>query len=353
MEKSVRVAINGFGRVGRLVCRKILYDNENQRNIDLVVVNDLEDPEILVHLLQYDTTHGSLQKISRPGIRIDNNFMHSYYEDMPHKGAYILFTAEKELDKLPWCENGIDIVIESTGRFTARKDLMKHLKAGAKKVILTAPAVTGEDVDLTVVVGVNESKYDPARHHLISNASCTTNCLAPVAKVLHEKFRIIKGWMSTIHAYTNDQRLLDLVHKDLRRARAASENFLPASTGAAKAIGLVIPELAGKLDGAAWRVPVKNVSSIDLIVLVEKQTSVDEVNEALMYAAINSSVMNYTDRELVSSDYIGNPYSAIIDAKCTKVLGGNMVRVVAWYDNEWAYSCRVVDLIKHIAKGGL
>ena len=227
----------------------------------------------------------------------------------------------------------------------------KHLAAGAKRVIISAPSESAEVA--TFILGVNEEKYDSKKDDVVSMSSCTTNCLAPVAKVLHEKFRIIKGWMSTIHAYTNDQRLLDLVHKDLRRARAASENFLPASTGAAKAIGLVIPELAGKLDGAAWRVPVKNVSSIDLIVLVEKQTSVDEVNEALMYAAINSSVMNYTDRELVSSDYIGNPYSAIIDAKCTKVLGGNMVRVVAWYDNEWAYSCRVVDLIKHIAKGGL
>lgn len=347
----VRVAINGLGRVGRLVFRRLFYlGGRLGMGADLAVVNDLEDPKILVHLLQYDTTHGQLKAVlpyQESEKRIRGEFGSSY-------GTIdVLLTATREIEKLPWRENKIDVVVEATGVFTKRADLEKHLGAGAKKVILTAPAATGEDVDLTMVMGVNEGKYDPAKHHLISNASCTTNCLAPVAKVLHERFGIVKGWVSTIHAYTNDQRLLDLVHKDLRRARAAGENFLPNTTGAARAIGLVMPELAGKLDGAAWRVPVKDVSSIDLVVEVERATTIKEVNWMLKDAALDSQVLRYTEEKLVSSDYIGNAFSAVVDAECTRVLGGNLVRVVAWYDNEWGYSCRVVDLIQYIAKKGL
>ena len=329
---TVRVAINGFGRVGRLVFRRAFDDGDE---IEIRAVNDLLDIQTNAHLLKHDTTHGAWGK-----------YVKAIPESVLSVGDSVVFvSASREVPD--WRKLGIDIVVESTGVFTKRADL-------GKKVILTAPAATGEDVDLTVVMGVNEDKYDPVKHYLISNASCTTNCLAPVARVLHEKFGIVKGWMSTIHAYTNDQRLLDLSHKDLRRARAASENFLPASTGAAKAIGLVIPELAGKLDGAAWRVPVKDVSSIDLVVEVERAATVEEVNAAFGEAARDySRYLDCTDEELVSSDYIGNPFSAIVDAKCTKVLGGNMVRVVAWYDNEWAYSCRVVDLIKYIYPRGL
>lgn len=345
MEKLVRVAINGFGRIGRLVFRRAAREG----GIKFVAVNDLEDKTVLAHLLRHDTTHGKF-----------NCYINSkgYLEitDLYSSDMKILVISVKELEKLPWKDLDIDIVVEATGRFTERKDLLKHLEAGAKKVILTATAKNAIDVDTTIVMGVNEKVYNPARDRLISNASCTTNCLAPVAKALHEKFGIVKGWMSTIHAYTNDQRLLDLAHKDLRRARAASENFMPASTGAAKAIGLIIPELQGRLNGSAWRVPVKDVSSIDLVVELQKEVTAEEVNAALEQASLGQDprflILDYTTEELVSSDYIGNPHSAIVDAKCTQALG-NMVRIVAWYDNEWAYSCRVVDLIKYIAKRGL
>jgi glyceraldehyde 3-phosphate dehydrogenase len=335
---AIKVGINGFGRIGRNVLRTALTDKE----IDIVAVNDLTSPKTLAHLLKYDSILGNLSndiKATEDSIIID--------------GKKIRVFSEKEPAKLDWSSLGVQVVIESTGRFTKAEQAKEHLKGTVKKVIISAPA-TGEDI--TIVLGVNEDKYDPKKDNIISNASCTTNCLAPVAKVVNDKFKIVSGFMTTIHSYTNDQVTLDFPHKDLRRARAAALSMIPTSTGAAKAIYLAIPELKGKLDGFAMRVPTPNVSVVDLVVEVEKPTSVEEVNAALKTASENGRLkgyLGYTDDELVSSDFKGDPHSSIVDSKLTRVINGNMLKVLAWYDNEWGYSCRVRDLIHYIAGKGL
>ncbi|WP_276356047.1 type I glyceraldehyde-3-phosphate dehydrogenase [Cohnella caldifontis] len=333
----VKVGINGFGRIGRNVFRAAL----NNPNVEIVAVNDLTDVSTLAHLLRYDSTHGRLNaKVEvAEGALIVN-------------GKTIKVFAERDPGNLPWASVGAEIVVESTGIFTAKEKAELHLKGGAKKVIISAPA-TNEDI--TIVLGVNEDKYDPAQHTIISNASCTTNCLAPFTKVLHEKFGIVKGMMTTIHSYTNDQQVLDLQHKDLRRARAAAENIIPSTTGAAKAVSLVLPELKGKLNGMSFRVPSPNVSVTDLVAELKVNVTVDEVNAALKAAAEGplKGIMNYSDEPLVSRDYNGDPASSTIDALSTMVVEGNMVKVVSWYDNEWGYSNRVVDLAAYIASKGL
>ncbi|KPV58146.1 MULTISPECIES: type I glyceraldehyde-3-phosphate dehydrogenase [Paenibacillus] len=333
----VKVGINGFGRIGRNVFRAALGNPE----VEIVAINDLTDVKTLAHLLKYDTTHGRLNATveATEGALIVN-------------GKTIKVFAERNPENLPWAANGVEIVVESTGIFTAKEKAELHLKGGAKKVIISAPA-TNEDI--TVVMGVNEDKYDPAQHTIISNASCTTNCLAPFAKVINDKFGIVKGMMTTVHSYTNDQQVLDLPHKDLRRARAAAENIIPSTTGAAKAVSLVLPELKGKLNGMAMRVPTPNVSVTDLVVELSKNVTVDEVNSALKEAANGplKGILNYSEEPLVSSDYNGDPASSTIDALSTMVVGDNMVKVVSWYDNEWGYSNRVVDLVSFIAKKGL
>ncbi|GLI09330.1 glyceraldehyde-3-phosphate dehydrogenase 1 [Paenibacillus tyrfis] len=333
----VKVGINGFGRIGRNVFRAALGNPE----VEIVAINDLTDVKTLAHLLKYDTTHGRLNATveATEGALIVN-------------GKTIKVFAERNPENLPWAANGVEIVVESTGIFTAKEKAELHLKGGAKKVIISAPA-TNEDI--TVVMGVNEDKYDPAQHTIISNASCTTNCLAPFAKVINDKFGIVKGMMTTVHSYTNDQQVLDLPHKDLRRARAAAENIIPSTTGAAKAVSLVLPELKGKLNGMAMRVPTPNVSVTDLVVELSKNVTVDEVNNALKEAANGplKGILNYSEEPLVSSDYNGDPASSTIDALSTMVVGDNMVKVVSWYDNEWGYSNRVVDLVSFIAKKGL
>jgi len=333
----VKVGINGFGRIGRNVFRAAL----NNPNVEIVAVNDLTDARTLAHLLKYDSVHGVLDADVEAG---ENTLFVS--------GKEIKVLAERDPAQLKWAEYGVEIVIESTGRFTKRDDAAKHLEGGAKKVIISAPA-TNEDI--TVVMGVNEENYDPAAHTVISNASCTTNCLAPFAKVLNDQFGIVRGLMTTVHSYTNDQQILDLPHKDLRRARAAAENIIPTSTGAAKAVALVLPELKGKLNGFAMRVPTPNVSVVDLVAELKKDVTVDEVNQALKEAANGKlkGIMGYSEEPLVSSDYNGNPASSTIDALSTMVLEGNMVKVVSWYDNEWGYSNRVVDLCHYVAQRGL
>lgn len=333
----VKIGINGFGRIGRNVFRASL----NNPNVEVVAINDLTDVNTLAHLLKYDTTHGRLNGTVEvgEGALIVN-------------GKTIKVFAERDPGNLPWSSVGAEIVVESTGIFTAKEKAELHLKGGAKKVIISAPA-TNEDI--TIVMGVNEDKYDAKAHTVISNASCTTNCLAPFAKVLNDQFGIVKGMMTTIHSYTNDQQVLDLPHKDLRRARAAAENIIPSSTGAAKAIGLVLPELKGKLNGMSFRVPTPNVSVTDLVAELKVSVTVDEVNAALKAAAAGplKGVMNYSDEPLVSSDYNSDPASSTIDALSTMVIEGNMVKVVSWYDNEWGYSNRVVDLAAYIAAKGL
>jgi glyceraldehyde 3-phosphate dehydrogenase len=335
---AVKVGINGFGRIGRNVLRAALGNKE----LEIVAVNDLTDPKTLAHLLKYDSILGNLQhNISATADAIDID------------GRKIRVFAEKDPAKLDWQSQGAQVVLESTGRFTDATVAKNHLRGTVKKVIISAPA---KNEDITIVLGVNQDKYEPARHHIISNASCTTNCLAPVAKVLNDSFTIQKGTMTTIHSYTNDQVILDFPHKDLRRARAAALSMIPTSTGAAKAIYLAIPELKGKLDGFAVRVPTPNVSMVDLVVLTEKPTSVEEVNAALSQASQAGPLkgyLGYEEAELVSSDYRGDPRSAIVDAKLTRVVGGNCVKVIAWYDNEWGYSCRVRDLIRFLAGKGL
>jgi len=335
---AIKVGINGFGRIGRNVLRTAL----NDKNLEFVAVNDLTSPQTLAHLLKYDSVLGNLPNEVSAGedfITVDGKKIHVF--------------SEKEPAKLDWSRFGAQVVIESTGRFT-KADLAKpHLRGSVKKVVISAPA-TGEDI--TIVMGVNDDKYDPSKHHVISNASCTTNCLAPVAKVVNDKFKIQSGTMTTIHSYTNDQVILDFPHKDLRRARAAALSMIPTSTGAAKAIYLAIPELKGKLDGFAMRVPTPNVSVVDLVVFVEKSTTVDEVNHALRAASESGPLkgyLGYTTEELVSSDFKGDSRSSIVDAPMTRVVGGNCVKVIAWYDNEWGYSCRVRDLIHYLAKKGL
>jgi glyceraldehyde 3-phosphate dehydrogenase len=334
---AVKIGINGFGRIGRNVFRAALKNP----NIEVVAVNDLTDANTLAHLLKYDSVHGKLDaEVSVNGNNIVVN------------GKEIVVKAERDPAQLAWNELGVDIVVESTGRFTKREDAAKHLEAGAKKVIISAPA---KNEDITIVMGVNQDKYDPANHHIISNASCTTNCLAPFAKVLHEKFGIVRGMMTTVHSYTNDQQILDLPHKDLRRARAAAESIIPTTTGAAKAVALVLPELKGKLNGMAMRVPTPNVSVVDLVAELEKEVTVEEINAALKEAAEGElkGILAYSEEPLVSRDYNGSTASSTIDALSTMVLEGKMVKVISWYDNETGYSHRVVDLAEYIASKGL
>jgi len=333
----VKVGINGFGRIGRNVFRAAL----NNPEVEIVAVNDLTDVSTLAHLLKYDSTHGRLNATVEVG-----------EGSLIVNGKTIKVFAERDPGNLPWASVGAEIVVESTGIFTAKEKASLHLNGGAKKVIISAPA-SGEDI--TIVLGVNEDKYDPAQHTVISNASCTTNCLAPFTKVLHEKFGIVKGMMTTIHSYTNDQQVLDLPHKDLRRARAAAENIIPSTTGAAKAVSLVLPELKGKLNGMSFRVPSPNVSVTDLVAELKVNVTVDEVNAALKAAADGplKGILNYTDEPLVSKDFNGDPASSTIDALSTMVVEGNMVKVVSWYDNEWGYSNRVVDLAAFVASKGL
>ncbi|MBF0705696.1 MULTISPECIES: type I glyceraldehyde-3-phosphate dehydrogenase [Bacillales] len=334
---ATKVGINGFGRIGRNVFRAAL----NNPGVDIVAVNDLTDANMLAHLLKYDSVHGELN------VEVEVNG-----ENLVVNGTEITVLSERDPAQLGWGDLGVEVVIESTGRFTNRDDAAKHLEAGAKKVVISAPA---KDEDITVVLGVNEDKYDAASHHVISNASCTTNCLAPVAKVLNDKFGIKRGLMTTTHSYTNDQQILDLPHKDYRRARAAAENIIPTSTGAAKAVSLVLPELDGKLNGMAMRVPTPNVSIVDLVAELDKDVSVDEVNAALKEAAEGDlkGYLGYSDEPLVSKDYNGNPNSSIVDGLSTMGIDGNMVKVISWYDNEWGYSNRVVDLVDYIAAKGL
>ena len=335
---AVKVGINGFGRIGRNVLRASL----NDPNIEFVAVNDLTDPKTLAHLLKYDSILGNLQnKISSgaDSITVDNRTIKVF--------------AEKDPAKLPWESVGAQIVLESTGRFTDAVDAKKHMRGTVKKVIISAPA---KNEDVTLVLGVNHEVYDPAKHHIISNASCTTNCLAPIAKVVNDNFKIVSGTMTTIHSYTNDQVILDFPHKDLRRARAAAVSMIPTSTGAAKALKLVIPDLAGKLDGFAMRVPTPNVSVVDLVAFVEKKTTRDEVNAALKKASESGPLkgyLGYEENELVSADFKGDSRSSIVDAPMTLVVAGNCLKVISWYDNEWGYSSRVRDLINYIASKGI
>src|SRR6478752_2576236 len=334
---GLKVGINGFGRIGRNILRAALGNAE----LDFVAVNDLTDTKTLAHLLKYDSILGNLhQEVTASG-------------DAIHvAGEALKVLSVKDPSALPWKELGVDIVFESTGRFTDRDAAAKHLAAGAKKVIITAPA---KGPDVTLVMGVNADKYDPAKHHIISNASCTTNCLAPVAKVLHEHFGIVRGWMTTVHSYTNDQNLLDLPHKDLRRARAAALSIIPTTTGAASAVGEVLPEIKGKLDGFAMRVPTPNVSVVDLAVLVDKKTSKEEVNAAFKTAADGplKNILQYSTEELVSIDFKGNGHSSIVDSGYTKVMDGDFAKVMSWYDNEWGYSSRCVDLALMLRNKGL
>ena len=333
----VKVGINGFGRIGRNVVRAALHNP----NVDFVAANDLTDAKTLVHLLKYDSILGPLKeevKAEDDSISVD--------------GKKIKIFAVKDPAQIDWSSVGAQIVVESTGKFTDAKEACKHIRGTVKKVIISAPA---KNEDLTIVLGVNDAAYDPKRHNIVSNASCTTNCLAPVVKVLQEKFGIEKGSMTTIHSYTNDQNVLDFPHKDLRRARAAALNMIPTTTGAAKAIGLVMPELKGKLDGYAMRVPTPNVSVVDLVAVTSKPTTAEEVNAAMKEAAGGElkGILDYTEDPVVSTDMMGNPASSIVDAQMTKVLDGNLVKVIAWYDNEWGYSLRVVDLIEFLVKKGL
>jgi glyceraldehyde 3-phosphate dehydrogenase len=332
---AIRVGINGFGRIGRNMLRASVDDPA----LTYVAVNDITDAKTLAHLLKYDSVLGTF----KGEVRAAENAI-------VVNGKTVQVLADKEFGRLPWKDLGVDIVVESTGKFTKRPDVLQHLeKGGAKKVVVSAPAT---DPDITIVLGVNEKTYDPAKHHILSNASCTTNCLAPVAKVLQEAFGIEKGFMTTIHAYTNDQRILDQPHKDLRRARAAAVSQIPTTTGAAKAVGLVLPELKGKIDGLSIRIPTPNVSLVDLVALLKKTATAEEVNAALKAAADGPlrGILGYTEEPLVSVDFLGDRRSGIVDALSTKVLGENLVKVLAWYDNEWGYSCRLADLVKYIGR---
>ena len=334
---KTKIGINGFGRIGRNVFRALMDHPE----LEVVAVNDLTDAGTLAHLFKYDSVHGRLEadvEVTDEGFAVN--------------GRPVKVLAERDPANLPWGELGVDLVVESTGRFRKREDAAKHLQGGAKKVIISAPA---KDEDVTIVMGVNEDSYDPANHHVISNASCTTNCLAPVVKVLHQKFGVRRGLMTTVHSYTNDQQILDLPHKDLRRARAAGMSIIPTTTGAAAAVAKVLPELKGKLNGFAMRVPTPNVSVVDLVAELDREVTAEEVNEALRLAAEGDlkGILGYTEEPLVSKDFNGDPRSSIVDALSTMVMEGNMVKVVAWYDNEWGYSNRVVDLAAYIVKRGL
>jgi glyceraldehyde 3-phosphate dehydrogenase len=334
---AVKVGINGFGRIGRNIMRAAM----GQAGVEIVAVNDLTSAATLAHLLKYDSVLGNLDadvKATDDGINVN--------------GKTFAVLSERDPATLPWQALGVQVVFESTGLFTKREHAAAHLTAGAKKVVITAPA---KAPDLTVVMGVNDNQYNPAVHHIISNASCTTNCLAPVARVLHERFGIVKGWMTTVHSYTNDQHLLDLPHKDLRRARAAAVSIIPTTTGAASAVGEVLPELQGKLDGIAMRVPTPNVSTVDLTVVVRRTTSSEEINAAFKEAAVGplKGILRVSDAPLVSIDFKGDQHSSIVDAPYTKVMDGDFIKVLSWYDNEWGYSSRCVDLLRKIAQAGL
>ncbi|HUV76398.1 MAG TPA: type I glyceraldehyde-3-phosphate dehydrogenase [Dehalococcoidales bacterium] len=336
---TTKIGINGFGRIGRLTLRTI---NQYQKGkLEVVAVNDLTDTKTNAHLLKWDTTYGAY-----PG-KVDAS-----EEAIIVDGKEIKVLSERDPANLPWKKYGVDIVIESTGLFTDATKAAAHLQAGAKKVLISAPA---RNEDVTIVLGVNEEHYDPAKHKIISNASCTTNCIAPVVKVLHQSFGVSKGLMSTIHAYTNDQRILDMFHKDLRRARTAAMNIIPTTTGAARAVTLVIPELKGKLHGLAFRIPTATVSVVDFVADLDKEVTVEQVNQAFQTAAEGplSGILEYCTEPLVSMDFKGNPASSILDALSTMVIGDNMVKVLAWYDNEWGYSCRLADLAAFIAEKGL
>jgi len=334
---AIKVGINGFGRIGRNVLRAGM----NRSGIDFVATNDLTDNKTLAHLLKYDSILGPLEA----DVKYDE-------ESITVNGKRIRVFATKDPAEIDWPSLGVELVLESTGKFTDATKAAAHLRGPVKKVLISAPA---SNEDVTIVLGVNEKMYDSAKHRVVSNASCTTNCLAPVVRVLHDKFGIEKGSMTTIHSYTNDQNVLDFPHKDLRRARAAAMNMIPTTTGAAKAIGLVIPELKGKLDGYAMRVPTPNVSVVDIVCLTQKATTGAEVNAALKEAAEGplKGILAYTEDPVVSSDMMKNPNSSIVDASLTKVLGGNLVKVISWYDNEWGYSCRIVDMIEYMAAKGL
>jgi len=331
---TVKAAINGFGRIGRLVYRAAL-DNPQ---VDIVAINDLTSPATNAHLLKYDSTHGTLRQNITAGddhIAVD--------------GKEVRVFAERDPANLPWRDLGVDVVIESSGKFTDAEKAKAHIIAGAKKVLISAPA---KNEDITIVMGVNEQKYQPQEHHIISNASCTTNCLAPAAKVVNDKFGIVKGLMTTVHSFTNDQRILDQEHKDLRRARSAGSSIIPTTTGAAKAVALVLPELKGKLNGFAMRVPTQNVSVVDLVIELAKPVTAEEINAALKQAADNElrGILRYCDLPLVSVDFNGEHHSSVVDALSTMVIGDNLAKLVLWYDNEWGYSCRVVDLLTYIAE---
>jgi glyceraldehyde 3-phosphate dehydrogenase len=331
---AIRVGINGFGRIGRNILRAALHD----KDLEFVAVNDITDAKTLAHLLKYDSILGNLED----EVKAEGDTIHV-------AGRAVKVLAVKSPAELPWKSLGVDYVVESTGLFTDAEKAKAHLQAGARKVIISAPA---KNEDITIVMGVNHEKYDPAKHTIVSNASCTTNCLAPLAKVVNDTFGIVKGQMTTIHSYTNDQKILDLPHKDLRRARAAAQSMIPTSTGAAKAIYLAIPELKGKLDGAAIRVPTPNVSVVDLTCLLSKKASADDINGALKKAAAGpmKGILEVTDEELVSIDFRGNPASSIVDAPLTKVVDGDMAKVFAWYDNEWGFSNRMKDLVRYMAQ---
>lgn len=336
---TTRIGINGFGRIGRLTFRAIKKYHDN--DLQVVAINDLTDPKTNAHLLKWDSTYGAY-----PGE------VTATEESISADGKKVKVLAERDPSKIPWRDYGVDIVIESTGLFTDATKAKAHLEGGVKKVIISAPA---KNEDVTVVLGVNEGTYDPAKHRVISNASCTTNCIAPAVKVLHENFGIVKGLMTTIHAYTNDQRILDMFHKDLRRARTAAANIIPTTTGAAKAVTMVIPELKGLIHGMAFRVPVTTVSVVDFVAELGKEVSVEQINQAFKTAAEGPlhGILEYCQEPLVSSDFKGNPASSIFDALSTMVIEGNLVKIIAWYDNEWGYSCRLGDLATYIAGKGL
>ena len=336
---TTRIGINGFGRIGRQVLKATLERHPD--DLEVVAVNDLTDPETNAHLLKYDSTYGRFPgkvEALENGLAID--------------GKEVKVVAERDPARIPWGDHGVDIVVESTGIFTDATKAAGHLEGGAKKVIISAPA---KSEDLTVVLGVNDDTYDPGSHRIVSNASCTTNCIAPVAKVLHDRFNVRKGLMSTIHSYTNDQKILDQVHDDLRRSRAAAANIVPTSTGAARAVGLALPELNGRIHGLAYRVPTTTVSIVDFTAEIDGEVTAEEVNDAYREAAATSmqGILDVSDEPLVSSDFRGDPHSAILDSLSTIVIGGNMVKVLAWYDNEWGYSCRVSDLAQFMASKGL
>ena len=332
---AIKVGINGFGRIGRNVLRAALQRGAG--DVDFVAVNDVTSPETLAHLFKYDSVLGNLADevaVDGDGLRVG--------------ARRFRVLSERDPAALPWRDLGVDVVVESTGLFTKREDAARHLAAGAQTVIISAPA---KGPDLTLVLGVNDERYDPARHRIISNASCTTNCLAPVARVLHESFGLRRGWMTTVHSYTNDQKLLDLPHKDLRRARAAGVSMIPTTTGAAAAVGQVLPELQGRLDGIAMRVPTPNVSVVDLVAQLDRKAGAEEVNAAFAAAAGGplAGILALSEEPLVSIDFKGNPHSSIVDASYTRVMEGDFIKVLSWYDNEWGYSCRCVDLVKLIA----